>query len=530
MVSAMHPDAALAGIGILRAGGNAVDAAIAVGAAISVTAPNWAGIGGDSVWLIYRAKTGDLHVIDGYGRCPGALTPDFLADHFELTEAVSLQAFREEPAGFRDRGVVTSTVPGTPAAWAAALASFGSRPMPELLAPAIALADDGFPIPDYLARSIRKAAERIGSFPDTLAAFSDPKGNLLSAGQTLRQAELAETLRRYAHDPENEFRTGRTAQSIVSYAEKAGACLTSDDLGDYRAEWRDAVAGRYRGFPVWTTPPPTAGMHVLQALQILEAFDLASLGFHSPEALHLMIEANKQALADRRRIAGDPDHDDLDVGALLDPAHTTRQATAIRPGQATTLIENSFSPGAETTHLVVADADGNIVSATQTIGQNFGCGEMVPETGIVMNDRTWWMSLGAGPNRVGPFRRANIGHAPTMVFAGDRPWLALGSPGGFGIVQYVVQVLSHVIDFGLDIQAAIEAPRFRLRDLARHVGMEDRFAPETLEALRGYGHEIETLDPWTDRVGGVAAITRDPDNGNLLGGYDPRRNAMALGL
>lgn len=186
--------------------------------------------------------------------------------------------------------------------------------------------------------------------------------------------------------------------------------------------------------------------------------------------------------------------------------------------------------GSSTTHFVVADGAGNIVNATQTIGSGFGCGEVVEGTGMFMNDRTWWMALAGSPNTVAPGHRANIGHAPTMLAAGGRPYAALGSPGGLGIVQYVIQTIVNMVDYGLDVQSAIEAPRFKLEDLAGRVGIEKRVSAAVRRELAELGHEVVDYPEWTDRVGGVEGVFVDADTGNMLGGYDPRRNSLAAGL
>jgi gamma-glutamyltranspeptidase/glutathione hydrolase len=185
---------------------------------------------------------------------------------------------------------------------------------------------------------------------------------------------------------------------------------------------------------------------------------------------------------------------------------------------------------ASTTHFVVADRAGNIVSGTQTVGARFGCGETIEGTGLLMNDRSWWMSLASGPNIVGPLKRANIGHAPVMLLQDDRPFAAFGSPGGFGVVQYIVQTICNLIDYGHDIQSAIEAPRFQIEDLRGVVGFEDRICKEVRDALSRRGHVVREYPSWTDQVGGVEGFFRDSRNGNMLAGYDPRRNSAAVGF
>jgi len=527
MVSSMHPQATDAGLGILRAGGNAVDAALAVASTIAVTSHNWAGLAGDSVWLIHEAANQKTHHLDGYGTCPAAMTAETLAGRFGLNLERDGPALKEEPEGIRDTGIVTSLLPGTPAAWCSAARRFGTMPLDQVFDRAILLARSGVVVTNYLAQSLANHRGKLAEFSASREIFFHSNGSPLKSGDTLVQSGLGATLQRLARNGTEEFTHGETAQAIARQARARSALLTADDLSEYQPVWREPIQGGYRGLRLVTTGAPTAGIHVLQALAIVEKFNLAEMPYHGTQALHLLIEAIKLALVDRRRYGGDPDHSPFETDALLEGDYVARQAESIDPKRATSRMGDAASPANETTHFVVVDNQGNIVSATQTIGRDFGSGEVVEGTGLLLNDRSWWMSLRAGPNAVGPHRRANIGHAPTMAFDGDRLRLALGSPGGFGIVQYVVQTVINVVDHGFNLQTAIEAPRFRVNDLETAVGFEARFDAGVIESLRSMGHQIATYPDWSDRVGGVEGI--ESRNGNLLGGYDPRRNSLALG-
>lgn len=530
LASSMHPEATAAALKVLQQGGNAVDAAIALGAALSVTSQNLAGLAGESAWLIYRASTGEFRHLDGYSTCPERLTAGFLERHFSLDPLRDLAAFAEEPEGRRHHGVAIAMVPGTPAAWYEAWKKFGSRPFASLLDDAIRLAKNGFPVNRYLAGSLQLYEQKLALFPSTKRIFFDAAGKVVGEGASLVQSDLAATLERLAADPENEFYRGATARAIVEYCKKAGAVCTLDDFSRYRAVWRDALTGNYRGHAVTVTGAPTSGLHVLQGLNILENFPLSDLGYHSPESLHVLIQACKLVLADRRATAGDPDFLEIDTAALLDKSYAKARAGLIEEKRATPAAVGGRSVAESTSHFVVLDEMGNIVSGTQTIGADFGSGEVMEGTGLVMNDRTWWMSLRGGPNAVVPHQRANIGHAPTVVFSGNRPWMVLGSPGGSGIVQYVIQTVVNVIDYGLDMQSAIEAPRFRIMDLEYSTAVERRIAEKVREVLADWGHKLLVYPEWTDRVGGVTGLSIDPRTGNILGGYDPRRNCAAGGL
>lgn len=529
MVSSMHPAASQIGADVLRAGGNAVDAAVAVGAAIAVLSPDWAGPAGDSAWLVYLKDTGEYRYLDGYSTCPAAITPERIAAHFGLSEKADVRAYGEEPPEVRHVGMITTMVPGTPAAWCDLAAAHGKLPLEALLEPAIDLASRGFPVNQYLATAIRGHRTKLAPYAATRRVWFDAEGRELGAGALLRQPELGATLQRLARLGRDGFYGGETARAIVEHSERNGGVLTLDDFAAYRAVWRDVLRGTYRGRDIVVTAPPTAGVHVLQALNILEGYALQRMPYHGVEALHLTIEALKLALADRRGAGGDPDFLAMDTARLADKGYAAQLRARIDEKRATPRGAADFA-AASTTHFAVVDASGNMVNATQTIGSRFGCGDTVEGTGLLMNDRTWWMSLAAGPNRVAPGHRANIGHAATVVAERGVPVAALGSPGGFGIVQYMVQVVSHMIDHGLDIQRAIEAARFKIEHLRGRVGFERRFDAATRSALAGMGHEVFEFPEWSDRVGGVEGVAIDPDTGVMLGGYDPRRNSLAVGL
>ena len=530
MVSAMDPLAVQAAVGVLEQGGSAVDAGVALAGAIAVVSPNWAGLAGDSAWLIHRADANETHHLDGYSVCPAGTTPQILRERFGLDPQADALAMREEPPGQRHVGVVTGNVPGTPAALYEAWKRFGTRPLESLLEPAIRLAEDGFAVHGYLAEIIKRNRGKLDRFESSRAVFQQAGGRWLCEGDILVQSDLAQTLRSFAADPDTAFATGPVAKAIAGYCASHGGPMTVSDLQGYSAAWRSTWKIDYRGHEVVSAGPPTSGVHALQAMQILDAIPIGELDYHGVESLHVLIQSLKLALADRRATAGDPDFVTQDLEALLDPKYAQMRAAGIDRERARPAVPGVGSIANSTTHFVVADADGNLVSVTQTIGSNFGCGEVVGGTGLVMNDRTWWMSLDDGPNVVAAGRRANIGHAPTLVLRDGRPWIGIGSPGGFGIVPYVVQTLVNVIDYGIDIQSAIEAPRFRLQNLDLEVTMEDRVHRQVRDELRKRGHAIQDLPAWTDQVGGVEAVVVDVERGVLRGGYDPRRNSCAAGF
>jgi gamma-glutamyltranspeptidase / glutathione hydrolase len=528
MVSSMHPAASQIGVEILRAGGNAVDAAVAVGAAMSVLSTDWAGPAGDSAWLVYLKATNQYLYLDGYSTCPAVITPERIAAHFGLAADKHRRDYEEEPPEARHVGMITGMVPGTPAAWCELASRYATLPLPALLEPAVDLAQRGFPVNQYLAAAVKANRAKLHRFAASRAVWFQTDGNEIGEGAVLKQPDLAETLRSIARGGHDAFYCGDIAQAIAKHSERNGGAMTTADLAAYRSVWREVLRGSYRGKDIIVTAPPTAGVHVLQALNILERYPIDRMPFHGVQALHLMIEALKLALADRRGAGGDPDFLAMDTQRLADKTYAAELRLRIDEQRATPRGAADYT-ASSTTHFAVADAMGNMVSATQTIGSRFGCGDTVEGTGMLMNDRTWWMSLGRGPNQVAPFHRANIGHAPTIIARGGTPFAALGSPGGFGIVQYLVQVVSHMVDHGLDIQRAIEAPRFKIEDLQGRVGFERRMSLQTLSALRDMGHAVIEYPEWTDAVGGVEGVELLEDSRSMLGGYDPRRNSMAVG-
>jgi gamma-glutamyltranspeptidase/glutathione hydrolase len=529
MVSSMHPTASQVGAEILRTGGNAVDAAVAVGAAMSVLSPDWAGPAGDSAWLVYLKAADEYRYLDGYSTCPAGITPQRIAEHFNLDPGRHHREYEEEPPGRRDVGMITGMVPGTPAAWCELTRRHAALSLEALLEPAIDIARHGFPVNQYLAQAVAANRDKLMAYASSRAVWFEAEGGQVREGVLLKQPELAATLERIARAGRDGFYRGDTADAIVKHCERSGGVMTHEDLAAYRCVWRGVLRGTYRGKDIIVTAPPTAGVHVLQALNILEGYALPQMPYHGVEALHLTIEALKLALADRRGAGGDPDFLAMDTKRLADKAYAAELRARIDQGRATPRGA-SDSTASSTTHFAVVDAMGNMVSATQTIGSRFGCGDTVAGTGLLMNDRTWWMSLAPGPNQVAPLHRANIGHAPTIVAQDGVPVATLGSPGGFGIVQYMVQVVTHMVDHGLDIQRAIEAARFKIEHLRGRVGFERRIDPATRAALAQMGHELFEFPEWSDRVGGIEGIAVDPATGVMLGGYDPRRNSMAVGI
>ncbi len=530
MVSSMHPEATRAALEVLNKGGNAIDAAVALGATISVTSGNLSGLGGDSAWLFYLAEPNEFYCVDGYCKCPQGITPDVLQERFGLNRKDFPLAYKEEPVGYRDSGIIVSMVPGTPALWARVHERFGQLSFTALMSRAIELAEKGVPVNRYLAGALHANQAKVGRFESSRKIFFRQDRGVLKEGERLVQKDLAKTLRRLASGGYSGFYEGETAKAIVDYSDARGGCYSVRDFAEYDVAWRPSERSSYRGYEVVVAGAPTSGVHLLQELNIIENFPLAELGYHSAESLHVLIEAAKIARADRRLFSGDPDYMEIPVGKLLDKNYAAQKAKQIQFGLANCVVSGVETTQGSTTHFVVIDREGNTVSAVQTVGRDFGCGEVVEGTGILFNDRTWWMALRDSPNLVAPGHRPNIGHSPVILRSQGRPFMALGSPGGDGIIQYVMQTIVNVIDYGFNIQDAIEAPRFRCEDLCYKVGMERRIAQEVRDTLKSWRHYVIDYPEWTEEVGGVEGILVDFKTAHLMGGYDPRRNSMALGV
>ena len=534
MVASAQPEATMAGVKILRAGGNAVDAAVAVGAALNVTRLGMCQIGGDTVMLIYWAETGEIVSLDAYSKVP---SDPKLRDMLEALPGVrgNPEAYREEPRGGggdprpRSDGVLVANVPGTAAAWTRAMERYGTMTLAEVFAPAIEYAENGFPLNSGLARGLAGSAEALKKYPSTAKIFY-PGGKTLKAGEVLVQADLGETFRKIAEGGFDAFYKGEIARDIVDYVQSHGGVITMEDMANYDVVWREPFRTTYRGHEVVAAPPPTAAIHVLQQLKIVEGYDLAEMGYHSADALHVMIEATKLAGADRRGMGGDPDFVDMPVEEMISKEYAAERRALIDMGNA-----QIYDPGnpqlyesEETTHFVVIDKWGNMVSTTTTLGAGFGSKEVIEGTGILMQDRTWWLALDPpSPNIVAPNRRANIGHSPIMIFKDGNPFMAIGSPGGDTIRQTVFQGIVNVIDHGLNVQQAVEAARFSANPLENRVSIDSRISADVLAELERRGHNLSSR-LWGGS-GTLAAFTIDPVTKGIMGGYDVRGNSLAIG-
>ena len=518
IVASSQPLAARAGTLILERGGNAVDAAIATNAAVGVMEPAMNGIGGDLFVLYWDAKAGKLYGLNASGWAPTGLTPAFLA-----AKGVSSMP--------RD-GAYSVTVPGTVAGWQALRDKFGTKPLSELLAPAIHYANEGFPVGEITAQAWAAASGRLSS-PGARRTYL-PDGRPPQAGQLFRNPDLASSLTRIAEEGRDGFYRGPTADAIVRTLREGGGTMTLEDLAELQPEWVEPISVRYRGWSVYEIPPNTQGIAALMMLELLEPFPLGEWGFHSPRALHAMIEAKKLAYADMLRYVGDPRFAAVPVTQLLDPARAAARAKRIDLSKAACevapdrLAGLTDSAGHDTIYLSVVDKDGNIVSLIQSIFSAFGSG-IVPEgVGFALHNRGGLFTLEPGhPNTLAPRKRPLHTIIPGFMQK-DGVQIGFGIMGGFNQAQAHAQFVAGVADYGFTIQEALEAGRFtKLSFSGCDVEVESLVPEATRTELARLGHKLQVVPPRHGNFGWGQAVMARPD-GVHFGASEPRHDGAAI--
>ena len=558
MVCAGHPLAAQAGVSILQRGGNAFDAAIATAAVLGVVEPLMSGIGGDGFIMAYRAEDDSLRVSNGTGAAPYVAT---------------LERYRQ---GIPMKGILSVSVPGLLNAWLDTHEAYGVLPLGEVLAPAIGLAEDGFPVTHYLSRAIASDS-LLCEFPTSRAIFTrSDTGEALRPGDILRQSDLARTLATIAQQGRDAFYRGSIGEAIVRFSEEQDGLLTMADLNDCSARWQEPITTDYGDYSVYEAPPNSSGHILLQELNVIRQYDMAALGFGSAESIHLMVEAKKMAFADREAYVADPDYINVPVAGMLSEEYARERAMLIDRHYASSRMEagdpwkhqaerRSATPAGvgrrgprteeeDTTCFVVADRAGNAVCQLQSIQSAWGSSLVAGNTGILLNNRmTYWHLDPDHVDCLQPGKRVRHTMNPVMVFrrGGDgtngssdgtsarRLAYVLGTPGADCQVQSNMQIITNLIDHGMTVQEAVEAPRWK------HVGdgtestvphtaedrllMEGRFDPSAVRQLRGMGHPVLELDAWDGVTGREMVLYIDPDNGALHGAADPRYDGYAIG-
>jgi gamma-glutamyltranspeptidase/glutathione hydrolase len=519
IVAASQPLAARAGVQILERGGNAVDAAIATNAVMGVVEPQNNGIGGDLFVMIYDAKTRTLHGLNAGGWAPTGLTPAFLRN----------KGMKTMP----QRGIYSVTVPGAVAGWEAMRAKFGTLPMRDLLASAIFYADQGFPLTEIIANSWGGSSKLLAAEPTTARTYL-VAGRAPKAGEIFKNPDLAGSLRLIAENGVRGFYEGKTADAILAISREKGGTMTAADLKEFSPAWVEPISTTYRGWTVSELPPNTQGIAALMMLNLMERFPLGEYGFHSPQALHTMIEAKKLAYADMIRYVADPNFATVPVPAMLNKDYATRRAELINPTKAACAVEPSqfsgltTSIGADTIYLSVIDKDGNIVSLIQSLYSGFWSGLVPPGTGFMLHNRGGLFTLEEShPNVIAPHKRPLHTIIPAFMQKGDVR-IGFGIMGGFNQAQAHAQFVADIADYGMNIQEALEAGRFTKGTFKGcDVSVEGLVPDSTIAALRSLGHDVRVVPPRSGTFGYGQAVMSNGE-GVHFGASEPRHDGEAI--
>ena len=514
MVATSQPLAAMAGLRILMDGGSAADAAVTVASMLNVVEPMSTGIGGDCFALVYEARTGQVTALNGSGRAPAAFSLD--EAHRRGLETIPLT------------GPLPVTVPGAASGWEALLNRFGTMTLGECLAPAIATAENGFPV-----------SERIGAgwqrMTDKLSADAEAAHVYLPAprpGEIHRQPDLACTFRIVAEGGAAAFYHGGLARRIADCVQSKGGYLTVDDLAAHTATWETPIRTTYRDVEILEHPPNGQGLAALLALNIVEGYDLADMDYFDPARWHLMIEAMRMGMADAAEYVADPALVEVPVAGLLSTAYASQRRALIQPHRALDIVAPGMPEHKDTVYLTVVDGDGNAVSFINSLYYGFGSGLVVPGTGICLQNRGACFTLEEGHlNALAGGKRPYHTIIPAMALRRGQLWLSFGVMGGFMQPQGHLQVASNLVDYGMDPQAALDAPRFRVDQRGGlRVAIEDGVPPQTLQALSAMGHELHEEPIFTPGFGSGDIIARDLETGVLWGASDPRKDGSAVGF
>jgi gamma-glutamyltranspeptidase/glutathione hydrolase len=518
IVAAESPLAAQAGATILARGGNAVDAAVATNAVMGVVEPMMNGIGGDLFAIVYEAKTGKLYGLNASGWAPAKLSIEFLR-----AKGISGQ--------MPQSGIQTVTVPGAVDGWSQLIVRFGTMKFPDLLAPAIHYARDGFPVPEWDAAYWSGAQKTLEADQNAGKTFLID-GRAPRVGEIFRNSDLEHSLELIAAGGHNAFYQGEIAQRILAAEAKLGGTMTAEDLAEYASEWVEPISTTYRGWTVYEIPPNGQGIAALMMLNMMETFPLAKYGHNSADALQAMIEAKKLAYADMYRYVADQKFSRVPVEGMLSKDYAARRAKLIDMAKANCDVspgEPEFPAKGDTTYLTVVDRDGNMVSLIQSNFSQFGSGIVADGTGFVLQNRGALFSLDpASPNALAGHKRPLHTIIPGFMTRGDER-IAFGIMGGFNQAQAHAQFVANVVDFGMNIQAALEAARFSKHTFAGcDVEMEDRIELSVRDALAKRGHEIEVRGSFSSDMGGGQAVRRDFSSGVNFGASDPRKDGAAI--
>ena len=529
MVVTQEPLAADVGVSVLKAGGNAVDAAVAIAFALAVTHPSAGNIGGGGFMLV-RLADGRANFLDFRECAPKQASRGMYLD-------AKGKVTKDSIVGWRASGV-----PGTVAGLELAHRKYGTRPWSELVQPAVTFAERGFPVSYSLAKSLGEETEDLARFPESKRIFLSAK-----YGEPFVQPELAATLKRIRDSGAADFYTGETARKLAAEEKSHGGLITLEDLKDYRVVERTPLRGRYKDYDILTAPPPSSGgIGILQMLGILEGTGYEKYGAGSAAAIHYVAEAQRRFYADRSEFMADPDFVKVPVSQLLDPRYIAGRRNTIDPNRASTVEDIRPGPlgppppreSSETTHFNVIDAEGDVVAVTYTLNDSYGSGVTVPGLGFLMNDEMDDFTAKPGqPNLFGliqgeanaiqPGKRPLSSMTPAILLRGGKPFLVLGAPGGSRIINGVLEVILNVVDFHMNVQDAIDAPRFHHQWIPDALSVEPAMSPDTIDRLRAMGYNVKIFDGSWPTVARVEAILAE--NGWLEGGSDGRSSGKSEG-
>jgi len=523
-IATSQPLATAAGLRVLQSGGNAIDAAIAAAAVLSVVEPTMNGIGGDLFAIVYSAKDKKVHGLNASGRAPAAAT----LDEFKK------RGLKRIPV----RGELSVSIPGVVDGWHELLSKHGTRTMAQTLEPAIRYAREGYAVSEIIAQQWKSVESLLARDPQAAAVFL-PGGKAPAAGDVFKNPALAASLELIGKEGRDAFYKGTIAKAIADDMQRRKGLVSARDLADHRSDWVEPLSTTYRGYQMLELPPNTQGIAALEILNIVEGFDLKSLGHNSAAYLHLLVEAKRIAFADRGAWIGDPASTPAKaLQRMLSKEYAAERRKEINKDKAAAdykplAIEGRTTPASgeapaglgDTIYLTAADAEGNVISLIQSIYETFGAGIVAGDTGIVLHDRGALFSLdSAHPNALAPGKRPFHTLVPAMVLKDGAPWVSFGVMGGDMQAQGHVQVLINLVDFGMNIQDAGEAARFR--HSGSGLALESAFSPAARDGLTARGHRV-IQSPGV--FGGFQGILIDPKTRVIMAGSDPRKDGMAAG-
>ncbi|MCT4564470.1 MAG: gamma-glutamyltransferase [Maledivibacter sp.] len=517
MVATARLEASKIGIDIIKSGGNAIDAAVAVGFALGVCEPNASGLGGGGFMTIRLGDSGETIFLDFREVAPALANPSMwqIDDNGDVI------------GDEKSQGGKSICVPGEVAGLISALENYGTMTLEDVLKPAIQLAEDGFIVSDMFKRDIDNYRNKLLEYEE--------KGNVFlndyKVGDKITNKPLADTLRKISEEGTNGFYKGAVADRIIKSIQKHSGIMAIEDLENYGVNELKPMRGTYRGYEIISSPPPSSGgTHIIQILNILENFDISSYEVNSTEYMHIFSEIFKMCFADRLEYMGDPNFAYVPINGLISKQYAKRLARKIDMDKANKYGYDypiDFEP-TDTTHYSIGDKDGNMVSVTKTISAFFGSGVVPEDTGIVLNCQMRGFALGEGKaNSVGPNKKPLSSMSPTIILKDNKPFAVLGSPGGNRIITTVAQVISKLIDHNMNIEDAINSPR-----ISNYVDgimlYESRISSDSIAKLRNMGHDVEMLSEYDRKLGGVQGIKYN-DEMIIKGAADPRRDGVAIG-